>query len=78
MPKLTSDVTDDAIILSFAIVSIIFLHNHFSVNFFEPFSKTHFSDAMCMYFSSVYNDVITEVINFSFCSEKCSMSLYCF
>ena len=73
MPKLTSNVTHDVIILSFAIVLIIFLHKHFSVKFFKSFSKTHFSDAMCMYFSCVYNDVRTDVINFSFYSEKCSI-----
>ena len=42
MPKLTSDITNDVIILSFAIVLIIFLHKHFSVNFFKNFFKNAF------------------------------------
>ena len=35
MPKLTSDVIDDVIILSFAIEKIIFLHNNFNVKLFQ-------------------------------------------
>ena len=30
---------------------------------FKTFSETHFSDAMCMYFSYVSNDIITDIIN---------------
>ena len=67
MPKLTSDIIGDVIILSFAIVQIIFLHKHFSVNSFrKAFFKTHFSDAISMNFSYVNNDIITDVINFLF------------
>ena len=30
---------------------------------FKTLSKTHFSDVMCVYFSYVSNDVITDIIN---------------
>ena len=47
MCKLTSDVTDDVIILIFAIAYIIFLHNHFSINFLKKLFQKRILVMLC-------------------------------